>query len=99
MIKRLKETKWLGSTKCDFCKKSVVNSTPYFVDGRTINGPWALMCYSCFHRRGVGLGLGRGQAYNPATLEKMAFCDDEPEAWLANDELGSSATIMSKETP
>ena len=53
--------KWMGSTpKCDFCKMDMPN---LFVDGKTIHGPWAMMCLSCFDHHGVGLGLGKGQQY------------------------------------
>lgn len=31
------------------------------VDGKTVIGPWAMMCSSCWERIGVGLGTGRGQ--------------------------------------
>lgn len=30
-------------------------------DGKTVMGPWAYMCPTCFRMFGVGLGLGRGQ--------------------------------------
>lgn len=41
---------------CDLCK---ANEAKY--DGKTVYGPWAYMCESCFQTYGVGLGLGRGQ--------------------------------------
>ena len=34
-----------------------------FVDGKTKQGPWAIMAPSSWRRQGVGLGLGRGQRY------------------------------------
>jgi hypothetical protein len=34
-----------------------------FVDGKTQEGPWAIMSSTSFVRHGIGLGLGRGQAY------------------------------------
>lgn len=40
---------------CDICGK------PAEYDGRTIQGPWAYMCESCFNTHGVGLGTGIGQ--------------------------------------
>ena len=40
---------------CDFCGDEA------HYDGRTKLGLWANMCKSCFHKHGVGLGLGRGQ--------------------------------------
>jgi hypothetical protein len=36
-------------------------TVPAYYDGKTVMGPWAYMCESCFQRVGVGLGLGRGQ--------------------------------------
>ena len=40
---------------CDFCGEEA------HYDGRTIHGPWAKMCESCFRKHGLGLGFGRGQ--------------------------------------
>lgn len=45
---------------CDICSGSFENT---MYDGRTVQGPWANMCESCFKQYGVGLGLGRGQKY------------------------------------
>lgn len=57
-------TKWMGSTpKCDFCEKTG-NTLQQFVDGRTVFGPWAIMCPDCFKKNGVGVGLGSGQEYH-----------------------------------
>lgn len=42
--------------KCNFCK---TEEAAY--DGKTIYGPWAFMCKSCFAQVGTGLGLGKGQ--------------------------------------
>jgi hypothetical protein len=71
-------TKWIGSgdgsaPECDFAKAQGVkhNMAPGFVDGRTIYGPWALMCIDCHTRNGVGLGTGKGQKYDGTTLEKV----------------------------
>jgi len=41
--------------KCDFCEQQAL------VDGKTVFGPWANLCYAHFKTYGVGLGLGRGQ--------------------------------------
>lgn len=62
--------KWIGSkpVHCDIC------SQPFkevFIDGRTITGPWALMCLVCHVRVGYGLGPGRGQKYDLVTLDKL----------------------------
>jgi len=40
---------------CDFCGDEA------HYDGKTKLGPWGNMCKDCFHKHGVGLGLGRGQ--------------------------------------
>lgn len=55
--------RWLGElpTKCDICKGELTNG---FVDGKTIWGPWAIMCFGCYWEKGVGLGLGKGQHYD-----------------------------------
>lgn len=45
---------------CDCCSDPF-GSVMY--DGRTVQGPWANMCETCFKRFGVGLGIGRGQRY------------------------------------
>lgn len=63
--------KWTGGKTCDFCKESVETTKPYFVDGKTTRGPWALMCHPCFRRNGIGLGCGKGRAYHPATFEEV----------------------------
>jgi hypothetical protein len=34
-----------------------------FIDGKTIDGPWAIMSLDNFNRYGVGLGTGKGQLY------------------------------------
>jgi len=40
---------------CDFCGEEAK------VDGKTVKGPWANMCGSCFAAYGIGLGAGKGQ--------------------------------------
>ena len=42
-------------TTCDFCKDEAV------YDGRTVMGPWAMMCPEHYMEHGVGLGVGKGQ--------------------------------------
>jgi len=42
-----------------------------FIDGRTKVGMWAIMCTDCHAEYGVGLGIGRGQAYWFDTLRKV----------------------------
>lgn len=45
--------------QCDICGTKADS----YVDGKTIYGPWANMCLSCFETKGIGLGTGRGQLY------------------------------------
>jgi len=55
---------WVGSLPkhCDVCKCDLAGKP--FVDGATRMGPWGIMCFQCHRDSGVGLGTGRGQAYN-----------------------------------
>ena len=64
--------RWMGPlpTNCDICKKALVGG---FVDGKTLFGPWGIMCVlstpgspSCFQKHGGRLGQGWGQKYNAA---------------------------------
>ena len=71
--------KWLGDAiNCNICKDRLDRFVDkmWFVDGRTVNSHWAVMCPECFEYYGVGLGVGKGQKYDFNTLEKI---DDEPE--------------------
>ena len=54
---------WVGEIpkRCDLCGTDLVGT---FVDGRTYNGSWGILCTSCFMLHGVGLGTGKGQLYN-----------------------------------
>lgn len=53
--------RWCGQIPdCQICKKP---TTDVFVDGKTVNGPWAYMCVSCHKVHGRGFGLGKGQKY------------------------------------
>ena len=57
-----KQRYWMGSTpKCDFCGAVDLKE---FVDGKTVHGPWAIICtnYKCKMNM-VGLGTGQGQRY------------------------------------
>jgi len=52
---------WEGSPlECDFCH--CINEKQY-VDGKTKQGPWAIMCMTHHKRYGVGIGPGMGQHY------------------------------------
>ena len=64
--------KWMGSkpVDCDICSKPF-EEYEWFVDGKTMMGPWGLLCPICFRSYGVGLGTGKGQKYNLETLEKI----------------------------
>lgn len=55
-----KKIKWLGSTKCDICHAECKH---ILYDGRTVYGPWAVMCVDCFVLAGRGTGTGFGQRY------------------------------------
>lgn len=55
-----KTVTWVGSKNCDFCKKECAH---ILIDGKTIYGPWAVMCHECYNEYGVGLGVGKGQLY------------------------------------
>lgn len=58
--------KWNSSPpkECNICREKIID---IFVDGKTVTGPWAIMCTLCFATWGVGLGTGRGQKYTRTT--------------------------------
>ena len=64
--------KWNGSkpVKCDICSEEFLGEK-FFIDGRTIYGPWGMMCERCHKLYGTGLGLGNGQKYGVETLVKV----------------------------
>lgn len=45
---------------CDICKGKINGD---FIDGKTIDGPWAILCPTCHTIHGIGFGTGRGQQY------------------------------------
>ncbi len=61
---------WMGGvpTECQLCH---VPLTTTFIDGKTRFGPWAIMCPACHRDQAFGLGVGRGQAYQLDTLQKI----------------------------
>ena len=64
--------RWLSvRDNCDICKCDMSpGKVEYFVDGKTIMGPWALMCPVCWRTYGIGtLGQGLGQKYEGKTPE------------------------------
>lgn len=54
--------RWNGSPNpgCDICGDGDLQD---FIDGKTTQGPWAVMCEGCFILHGTGLGTGFGQRY------------------------------------
>jgi hypothetical protein len=55
-------------THCQLCSRPL---SQQFVDGKTVMGPWAIMCAICHWKHGVGEGIGKGQRYDLTTREKM----------------------------
>jgi hypothetical protein len=52
---------WMGRVGlCDKCRKPLGNR---IIDGATENGPWGLFDPACHKEIGIGLGTGRGQAF------------------------------------
>jgi len=62
--------RWMGTPpeKCDLCEKKLEE---VFVDGKTKQGPWGILCSKCHAKYGCGLGEGLGQKYNLKTKEKL----------------------------
>lgn len=56
------EKLWLEQipTECDICQNPIASA---FFDGKTIRGPWAIMCPECHKNYGLNLGTGHGQKY------------------------------------
>lgn len=54
---------WRGDVPdaCDVCGKALHGN--HFIDGRTRQGPWAIMDLNCARVHGTGLGLGKGQMF------------------------------------
>lgn len=53
---------WAGTPpkRCQMCLSPI---TTNFVDGKTVQGAWVIMCVKCHRVYGVGLGTGKGQLY------------------------------------
>ena len=64
---------WRGlpPNACQILGPGCKGITETFVDGATRGGPWAIMCITCHRTHGVGLGTGKGQMYDAATLDKI----------------------------
>ena len=69
------KTKWYGEPpkKCDICNNDIKG---VFIDGRTKQGVWGIMCKPCHKEHGVGLGTGRGQKY------KLQVIQDGEKEWI-----------------
>jgi hypothetical protein len=54
---------WQGSEprSCDLCRKPIGKT---FMDAKTSQGAWGILCPQCHKTHGVGLGLGLGQRYD-----------------------------------
>jgi hypothetical protein len=77
--------KFLGErvVKCEVCSEQL---GPFFIDGKLVTGPWAIMCLECHAEFGLGLGPGRGQLY-------VASLEGVPPAAATGDEDGSDPQI------
>lgn len=66
MADRNKRSDWKGliPLACNLCGM-VIQDDQTFIDGKTVMGPWAIMCTPCHAERGHGLGTGKGQSYEP----------------------------------
>ena len=65
---------WLGQTeKCDICKGDLhpYQDKHWYVDGKTIYGPWCWVRRLGVETAAGGLGLGKGQKYSADTNEKI----------------------------
>lgn len=53
---------WIGNIpeKCDICERPIKKE---FIDGATMQGPWAIMCSMCHRMYGLGIGTGKGQLF------------------------------------
>jgi hypothetical protein len=64
--------RWISPTPvtCDVCDRRL-GDDEFFIDGKTIYGPWGIMCVTCHMMVGVGLGTGKGQKYNVSDRTKV----------------------------
>ena len=65
-----KQVAWIGSnpTECQDCTKPIGS---FFIDGKTLMGPWTVMCLLCHEFVGEGLGTGKGQRFRWNEPTKM----------------------------
>ena len=65
--KPLPKPLYWGGTLVDDCNLCHGSFNGVMVDGKTVHGPWANMCWSCWKRHGItrdnSLGQGIGQRY------------------------------------
>ena len=61
---------WLSEVpaQCDLCETPITNT---FIDGKTVHGPWGIMCISCHVLDGYGFGTGRGQKFEKVESGKF----------------------------
>jgi len=67
---------WAGiiPLACETCDNALAD---FFNDGKTKDGPWAIMCDDCLPIYGVGLGVGRGRKFN--ALGEGVTVSDKPD--------------------
>lgn len=69
-------SKWSGKpvTHCDICRRPL---TQVFIDGRTSNGQWGIMCPICRMNEGREvLGVGLGQMYERSQATAWQWGED-----------------------
>ena len=56
------EVVWINPApeRCDLCATPI---NCVFIDGKTRQRVWAILCEACHATHGVGLGTGQGQKY------------------------------------
>lgn len=64
------ESSWISEPPklCQICEEPIKGS---FIDGKTVYGPWAVMCVPCHCEVGQGFGTGKGQQFDTVTLRKI----------------------------
>lgn len=73
MSMRTQNQPWLSPVgSCPFCERDLIKLS-HFIDGRTTNGPWTLMCKPCHTTHGTGFGDGNGQLYKFNTEDETYY--------------------------
>jgi len=75
---------WIGKPpkECQLCLSPLKTT---FIDGKTLDGAWAIMCPHCFKVYGVGLGVGKGQEYLIAKIKeykKRRHCSNSEQGGI-----------------